>query len=105
MGVYLVTADRNCRIVLDTLPVIIGRASNATVNLDDSFVRNYHCILDAEGDTLRVLDLGSRTGTFVNGRRVQGAAVLMPGDRLTVGRTTFVVQYARTPNPVLCRGR
>ena len=101
MKVALVTADRARTIVLDTLPAMIGRAANAEVNVDDSFVGSYQCILDEEADTLRILDLGSRTGTFVNGRRVKGAAVLMPGDRLTIGRTQFVVQYAREPALVL----
>ena len=105
MKVELVTVDPTRRIVLDTLPAMIGRDANAEVNVDDSFVGNYHCIVDKEGDTLRVLDLGSRTGTFVNGHRVRRAAVLMPGDRLTVGRTSFVVQYDRKPGPVLSGDR
>ena len=83
----------------------IGRAASADVNVDDSFVGSYQCILDEDGDTLRVLDLGSRTGTFVNGHRVQGAAVVMQGDRLTIGRTHFVMQYDRKGVPVLAENR
>lgn len=105
MKVELVTADPARKIVLDALPAMIGRDPNAELSVDDSFVATYHCILDQEGDTLRVLHLGSRTGTFVNGRRVERATVLMPGDRLTVGRTDFVVQYERRPSPVLSGGR
>lgn len=101
MKVQLITADPPRKIVLDALPAMIGRDANAEVNVEDSFVGNFQCILDKEGDALRVLDLGTRTGTFVNGRRVKGSAFLMPGDRLTVGRTCFVVEYDRRPSPVL----
>jgi pSer/pThr/pTyr-binding forkhead associated (FHA) protein len=82
------------RIALDSLPVMIGRDPSADVRLEDSWVGHYQCILDEDGDTLRVLDLGSRTGTFVNGTRIKRSA-LLPGDVLTVGRTQFVVQYER----------
>ena len=34
-----------------------------------------------------VEDLGSSYGTFVNGRRIDAPAPLLPGDRLRVGQT------------------
>jgi pSer/pThr/pTyr-binding forkhead associated (FHA) protein len=43
-----------------------------------------------------VQDLGSKNGTFVNGVHV-GKALLLPGDRLTVGRTPLFVRYQRHP--------
>jgi pSer/pThr/pTyr-binding forkhead associated (FHA) protein len=98
MRVELVASSPFRRIVLETLPAMIGRDASAEVSVDDSFVGHYQGIVDKEGDLLRILDLGSRTGTFVNGRRVRHAAELMPGDRLTVGRTTFVVRYERRPS-------
>jgi len=80
------------RIVLSALPAMIGRDASAEVWLEDSWVGQFQCILDEEGGRLRVLDLGARTGTFVNGERVK-RAVLLPGDTLTVGRTDFFVNY------------
>jgi pSer/pThr/pTyr-binding forkhead associated (FHA) protein len=44
----------------------------------------------AREDMLVVEDLRSTNGTFVNGRRVERAA-LGDGDRLTVGRIDFAV--------------
>ena len=93
MKVELLSTNPARRIVLDDLPAMVGRDVNAKVSLDDSFVARFQCIVDEEGGLLRVLDLGSRIGTFVNGSRVRGAAILTPGDRLTVGRTNFIVQY------------
>ena len=52
---------------------------------------HFQCVIDAQDGMLTVLDLGSISGTFVNGaRRVM--ATLLDGDRLTVGATDFVVQ-------------
>jgi pSer/pThr/pTyr-binding forkhead associated (FHA) protein len=101
MKVEFITTDPRRGVVLDTLPAMIGRDASAEVNVEDSFVGTCHCIVDRDGDRLRVLDLGSRTGTFVNGHRVRRAAFLMPGDRLTVGRTSFIVQYDLKPGRVL----
>jgi pSer/pThr/pTyr-binding forkhead associated (FHA) protein len=80
------------RIEVRQLPAMIGRDESADIHLGDSWVGHFQCILDQEEGHLRVLDLGSRNGTFVNGRRVKRAD-LMPGDTLTIGRTDFVVYY------------
>jgi len=80
------------RIVVETLPAVIGREVSADIRADDSRVRGFHCVLDSEDETVFVLDLGTRNGTFVNGVRV-GRAELRDGDTLTVGRITFVVHW------------
>ena len=42
-----------------------------------------------EGGDFYLIDLGSRNGTFVNGRRVSIPVTLTHGDRLTLGQTEF----------------
>lgn len=77
---------------LSALPVRIGRGADADVQLGDRWVSREHCeILRAE-DALLVRDLGSKHGTFVNGRSVLEAE-LLPGDELNIGLTRFVVEY------------
>ncbi|MFG0295018.1 MAG: FHA domain-containing protein, partial [Maioricimonas sp. JB045] len=41
--------------------------------------------------SLRVRDLGSTNGTFVNGERLRGAVMLNSGDRVSVGKLEFEV--------------
>ena len=72
---------------------MMGQDAAAEIRVPDSWIGRYQCILDQDGSLVRVLDLGSRTGTFVNGVRVARADVL-PGDLLTVGRTTFLIEYS-----------
>ncbi len=68
----------------------MGRAANADLVVDAPFLSRVHCRLTARADVLLVEDLRSTNGTFVNGRRVERAA-LGDGDRLTVGRLEFAV--------------
>ena len=73
----------------------IGRATRADFIVDRALVSRLHCRLEAERDTLTVVDLSSTNGTFVNGRRVR-RATLKAGDTLRVGRVELSVQKSRT---------
>ena len=68
----------------------LGRATIADLVVDAPFLSRVHCRLTARADMLLVEDLRSTNGTYVNGRRVERAA-LGDGDRLTVGRVEFAV--------------
>jgi len=82
------------KIVLDRLPVMIGQDPDAEIRIDNQWVSRQHCEINAVKGTLVVRDLGSMLGTFVNGLNVN-RALLMPGDKLTVGITSFLVEYER----------
>lgn len=86
------TDDPQHKIVLNRLPAMLGQDEHAEVRLEDSWVGRYQCVIDREGDRLIILDLGSKTGTYIDGMRVRRAH-LMPGDTLTIGRTNFLVDY------------
>jgi pSer/pThr/pTyr-binding forkhead associated (FHA) protein len=87
-------------IVLDKLPVVIGRNPEADVRLDDRWVSRVHSEISEINGTLLVRDLDSHNGTLVNGQYVKEAH-LLPGDRLTVGLTSFQVQYNRHRSKLL----
>lgn len=71
----------------------IGRAPNADFIVDATLVSRLHCRLSAGAAELHVEDLESTNGTYVNGERVQRAA-LKSGDKLGVGEVEFVVSRA-----------
>lgn len=66
----------------------LGRAWLAKHGIDDAKVSTEHARLKL-ASALSVEDLGSKNGTWVNGRRVENAK-LSDGDLLRVGRTLFV---------------
>jgi pSer/pThr/pTyr-binding forkhead associated (FHA) protein len=71
----------------------IGRAPNVDFIVDATLVSRLHCRLSAGATELYVEDLDSTNGTFVNGERVQRAA-LKSGDTLGVGEVEFVIARA-----------
>jgi pSer/pThr/pTyr-binding forkhead associated (FHA) protein len=90
---------------------IIGRAPDCDIQLSAHFqhavVSRHHCCLEIEPPSIRVHDLGSRNGTYVNGGNIgQRSSHLSPeevdlrafaarelknGDQLEVGNTVFRV--------------
>lgn len=68
----------------------IGRSTGAEFIVDAALVSRLHCQLTATIDALRVKDLDSTNGTFVNGSRVQ-TEELYDGDTLSVGRVDLTV--------------
>ncbi len=72
-------------------PLIIGRRTICDLCLDTPDVSLTHALVFAYRDRPAVFDLGSRSGTFVNQRRVRQAP-LHHGDRLTIGGVTLEVE-------------
>jgi len=72
-------------------PVVrVGRDPSATIPFtgdDARVVSTRHVELRHSGDAWCLVDLGSRNGTYLNGRRVQGEAPLGPGDEIRLGET------------------
>ena len=55
-----------------------------------------HAVVEVHGvDDVVILDLGSDSGTWVNGDRVRNRLRLSTGDRITIGRFNIVVTLAR----------
>ncbi len=70
---------------------ILGRdPRQANLVVADSGVSGKHAMiqLDHEGGRYGLIDLASRNGTFVNGKRVNGAA-LREGDKIFMGKTVL----------------
>jgi hypothetical protein len=72
----------------------IGRNHDNDIALNGDRVSRYHAEIIREGETMKVIDLQSRNGVWVNGQRIKESAELKPGDRLRIGKQefTFVVK-------------
>ncbi|MGC9991223.1 MAG: FHA domain-containing protein [Candidatus Cybelea sp.] len=77
-------------------PVEIGRSKDAGVALSDPEVSRQHARLSSYDGVVYVEDLGSRNGTFLNGRRVAEAIEVREGDEIDVGATRLVMTSVRT---------
>lgn len=63
----------------------VGRAKENDLCLGGATISRHHAILRCVGDALQVEDLGSRSGTFVDGVRMDGAMRVAPGGRIRIG--------------------
>jgi pSer/pThr/pTyr-binding forkhead associated (FHA) protein len=66
--------------------ILIGRIADCDVRVKDETVTRGHARIDHEDGRYWVTDLGSDNGTYVNGRRIEGAQVLEHRDQLQCGR-------------------
>lgn len=92
-------ADALGPIVLTPGALLVGRDPEADLQLQVSGVSRKHArITVALGGDVEVADLGSKNGTFVNGRRVERAS-LRDGDELRFGEAVVRVQWVGRVGP------
>jgi ABC transport system ATP-binding/permease protein len=72
-----------------TKRLVFGRSQEVDVQLNDPMVSRRHAVVEESADGFRVLDLYSRAGSFVNGRRFDEHQLII-GDQLQVGPFCFV---------------
>jgi len=92
-------SDAGKEVVLDESrpPVLVGQSPACDLRLADRAVSRRHVRLEIVGGRLRLTDLGSRNGTFVDA--VQVIEVLLPpGATVTVGSTVLRVESSE-PRP------
>ncbi|HUG94015.1 MAG TPA: FHA domain-containing serine/threonine-protein kinase [Planctomycetaceae bacterium] len=72
---------------------IVGRASCAHFRLPrkDEFFSRVHFMVEVNPPCCRLMDMGSRNGTFVNGQRVQQPVDIHDGDTIQGGNTLIQV--------------
>jgi serine/threonine-protein kinase len=76
---------------------IVGRSKRAHFQLPskDKYFSRLHFLVEVNPPQCRLMDLGSRNGTYVNGQQVT-TADLKNGDRIRAGRTILRVAVERT---------
>jgi pSer/pThr/pTyr-binding forkhead associated (FHA) protein len=76
--------------VIDEGKSTIGRNSECAVQIKLDVISRRHCQVIVRDGKVKVRDLGSSNGTYVNNRRVQ-EATLGAGETLTVGPVIFTL--------------
>ncbi len=93
-----------------------GRALDCFVDFSgterDQLISRYHCQLEIDPPLIQISDLGSRNGTYINGKPVAGnlkeffdlpnqetaGCMLKHGDVITMGGTTLAVDVVDCPH-------
>jgi hypothetical protein len=88
------------RFPLDEKETIIGRAPEVDIYLESPFVSRQHARIVPEEGAYYVEDLGSKNGTFVNGKRIAGRVLLGESDRLQIGPYEMALRVDLPSNPM-----
>jgi pSer/pThr/pTyr-binding forkhead associated (FHA) protein len=83
----------------DNIPLIrdvltIGRRESCDICFRFPNVSSLHCELFYQHGLWWLKDLGSTNGVKVNGVRIQTKKRLMPGDKITIAKKTFAIDYS-----------
>jgi pSer/pThr/pTyr-binding forkhead associated (FHA) protein len=80
---------------------IVGRETDCHLVLDSNSVSRHHCVLLLDDYTLRIRDLASKNGTFVNRDQTRtGERILVSGDTVRVADLVIRIELeagASTP--------
>ncbi|WP_072620482.1 adenylate/guanylate cyclase domain-containing protein [Spirulina major] len=75
----------------------IGRGAENNFVIPDRWISRNHAMLQyTETGIFYLIDLGSRNGTFINGRRVNVPVVLKSGDHVTFGQSELRFFFGNT---------
>ena len=77
------------RIGLTGAPVLIGRANDSTLVLEDDYASTRHARISLQDGMWVVEDLGSTNGTYLGQRKLDGPVALEPGVQLRIGKTVL----------------
>ena len=77
------------RIRLGQGPILIGRAEDSTLVLDDDYASTRHARIIQQGSGYAVEDLGSTNGTYLDRTRVSGPMPVQIGVPIRIGRTVI----------------
>ncbi|MFC4005190.1 FHA domain-containing protein [Prauserella oleivorans] len=77
------------RIALDGKPILIGRADDSTLVLDDDYASTRHARLSLRGDEWYVEDLGSTNGTYLDRAKVTAPLRVPLGVPIRIGKTVI----------------
>ncbi|HEV7498861.1 MAG TPA: DUF4388 domain-containing protein [Vicinamibacteria bacterium] len=97
----LVTGDAETSFPLTRDAYTIGRHRNNDIVISDPKVSSFHARIDRSAEGYLLVDLKSRNGSYVNGKRIE-TGLLKTGDEVRMGtaRLAYKVDYTSPLSPV-----
>jgi pSer/pThr/pTyr-binding forkhead associated (FHA) protein len=90
-SILVVTAGSlaGTRLRLGSGPILIGRAEDSTLVLDDDYASTRHARIVTQGHGYAVEDLGSTNGTYLDRTRITAPTPVPVGVPIRIGRTVI----------------
>jgi len=77
------------RFVVSPTGLKVGRTAPADIIVAGAGVSRAHCIIELAADKVRVTDLNSTNGTYIDNKRIERSEILAVGSVLRVGNVSF----------------
>jgi len=94
MSINLVLVKKNGKRKVFSLPssvTVMGRRHDCDVRIPLMSISRKHCEINHSNGVLKIRDLGSRNGTYLNGKRIDEASI-QAKDSIKVGPLTFMFE-------------
>jgi pSer/pThr/pTyr-binding forkhead associated (FHA) protein len=104
MDINLILFKKNGSQKVFPLPnnaTVIGRRHDCDLCIPLMSVSRRHCQIICNDDALKVRDLGSHNGTYLNGKRINAETTGKAGDYLKIGPLTFLLQIDDQPKEIV----
>ncbi|MFR9195628.1 MAG: FHA domain-containing protein, partial [Ruminococcus sp.] len=84
VSAHMALYDNARRVVipLEADEILVGRHGAADIRFTDMSVSRYHAVLYVSNGVWSVMDLGSKSGTYVNGRKIRSQVKLKDMDEI-----------------------
>ncbi len=83
---------------LDRDVLTIGRDPSCTIRIDSPYVSRQHARIELHDGSPLLIDLGSRNGSLLDGERVDGSALLTPGNVVGIADATITCLAEAAPD-------
>ncbi len=91
----LYDTSRRVIIPLEADEILVGRHGAADIRFSDMSVSRYHAVLCVSNGVWSVMDLDSKSGTYVNGHRIRSQVKLKSDDEIRFGTKAVVIRQRR----------
>ncbi len=76
---------------------VVGRSADADLTIDSTKLSRTHARFTVEGDTVSIEDLGSKNGTFVNGKAIDEKHTISKTDTVMIADLKVTVKFPGEP--------
>ena len=87
-------ANKGSRYLISEERTSIGRSPESEIFLDDVTVSRSHAVIERNGSSFALNDLGSLNGTYINNRSLKTSS-LTSGDEIQIGKFHLIFVSAR----------
>lgn len=91
----LYDTKRRVVIPLEADEILVGRHGAADIRFSDMSVSRYHAVLYVSNGVWSVMDLDSKSGTYVNGRKIHTQVQLKDMDEIQFGSYGVIIRQRR----------